>query len=368
MRNKRFFTRLTIFISIVVLTPLRAQDRFKERLNPALEQIVRDQRFTGLAAGIVEDRHLVYAQGFGVMRLSDPDKPVTPETLFHMASITKLFVATSVMQLWEQGKVDLDSPVTQYLSYFQLKDARYKSITVRHMLTHTSGMPDVEDYFWNKSEYDDGALERYVRSLKNQKLRWDPGAKFAYSNMAYEVLGDLVSKVSGMSFEDYVDAHVLKPLGMSSSTLLLRKADPAKLAAGHTKGKTGPAHVVKFYPYNRAHSPSSDLHSNITDMARWAMANLNRGELDGQRILKSSTYDVMWKPAAERTPTASVGISWFLTELNGRAAVFHNGGDDGFRSRLILFPARRVAVIFMTNCDFGSLGVIDTALRKIALE
>jgi CubicO group peptidase (beta-lactamase class C family) len=370
MKNNRFFAlfRITIFTSIAVLVPLHAQDRFKDRLTPALEQIVRDQQITGLAAGVVEDGRLVYARGFGVMTLSGPDKPVTPETLFHMASITKLFVATSVMQLWEQGKVDLDSPVAQYVSYFQLKDARYKSITVRHMLTHTSGMPDVEDYLWNKPEYDDGALERYVRSLKDQKLRWDPGTKFAYSNMAYEVLGDLVAKVSGMSFEDYVDAHILKPLGMSSSTLLIKKADPAKLAAGHAKGKTGPAHVVKFYPYNRAHTPSSDLHSNVTEMARWAMANLNRGELDGQRILKSSTYDVMWKPAAELKPASSVGISWFLTEVNGERAVLHNGGDDGFRTRLVLFPPRKAAVIFMTNCDFGNLGTIDTALTKIALE
>jgi CubicO group peptidase (beta-lactamase class C family) len=155
---------------------------------------------------------------------------------------------------------------------------------------------------------------------------------------------------------------------MSSSTLLIKKADPAKLAAGRTKDKTGNVHVLKFYPYNRAHTPSSDLHSNVVDMARWAMANLNRGELDGQRILKSSTYDLMWKAAAQRTSTVSVGISWFLTEVNGENVVFHNGGDDGFRTRLILFPARKIAVVFMTNCDFGSLGPIDTTLMKVALE
>ena len=357
-----------ILLSILLFVPLCAQDRFKEGLDHALEQIVHDQNITGLAAGVVEDGRMVYARGFGVMKFDDPDKRITPQTLFHMASITKPFVATSVMQLWEQGKVDLDSPVTKYLPYFQLKDARYQSITVRHMLTHTSGMPDVEDYLWNKPEYDDGALERYVRSLQHEKLLWGPGTTFAYSNMAYEVLGDLVAKVSDVSLEEYVDAHILKPLGMSSSTLLIKKADPAKLAAGHTKGKTGSVHVVKFYLYNRAHTPSSNLHSNVVDMARWAMANLNRGELDGQRILKSSTYEVMWKPVAERTSTARVGISWFLTEVNGQRAVFHNGGDDGFRARLILFPTRKIAVVFMTNCDFGSLGAIDTTLMKIALE
>src|SRR5258708_1263572 len=106
--------------------------------------------------------------------------------------------------------------------------------------------------------------------------------------MAYEVLGDLVAKVSSMSFEDYVDAHIVKPLGMPSSTLLIKQADPALMATGHTRNG-----IVRFYPYNRAHTPSSNLHSNVTDMARWAMANLNRGELDGKRILKDSTYDLM---------------------------------------------------------------------------
>lgn len=360
---------IAALISIVVLLPLHAQDGFKERLDTALEQIVRDQQITGLAAGIVRDGRLAYAQGFGVTRLGDAHTPVTPETLFHMASITKLFVATSVMQLWEEGKVDLDSPITRYVPYFELNDARYKSITVRQMLTHTSGMPDVKDYLWYKPEYDEGALERYVRGLRNQNLRSDPGLKFAYSNMAYEVLGELVSKVSGVSFEDYVDARILAPLRMSSSTLLLKKADPAKLAAGHTRGgKKGPAHAVRFYPYNRAHSPSSNLHSNATDMARWAMANLNRGELEGSRILKNSTYDMMWKRAQAISAARTVGISWFLGEVKGREAVFHNGGDDGFRTRLVLFPGKGIAVVFMTNCDFGSLGMIDDEVMKAALE
>src|SRR5205823_2323711 len=104
-------------------------------------------------------------------------------------------------------------------------------ITIRHMVTHTSGMPDVKDYQWNQPEYDAGALERYVRSLQDKSLLWPPGEKFRYSNMAFEVLGDLVAKVSGMSFEDYVESRILRPAGMGSTTLLYKNADPAKLAA-----------------------------------------------------------------------------------------------------------------------------------------
>jgi CubicO group peptidase (beta-lactamase class C family) len=184
--------------------------------------------------------------------------------------------------------------------------------------------------------------------------------------MAYEVLGDLIAKVSGVSFDDYVAEHILKPLGMSSSTLLFKQADAAKLAAGHRK-KGGTVTVVEHYPYNRAHSPSSNLHSNVVDMARWAIANLNRGELDGRRILKGSTYDLMWKPVSQRTPTTSVGISWFLSEIDGNKCVMHNGGDDGFLSRLVLFPELKRAVVYMTNCDFAKLQPIDAAVMETVL-
>jgi CubicO group peptidase (beta-lactamase class C family) len=165
------------------------------------------------------------------------------------------------------------------------------------MVTHTSGMPDVEDYEWAKPQYDDGALQRYVRSLSNQKLIFASGTDFRYSNMAFEVLGDLIAKVSGESFDDYVQHHILTPLKMRDSTLLIKKTDPRLMTWGHERDKDGHVFPSKVYPYNRMHSPSSNLHSNVEDMARWALANLNHGELDGRRILNEQTYDIMWKPA-----------------------------------------------------------------------
>jgi CubicO group peptidase (beta-lactamase class C family) len=343
-----------LFLAAAV--PLLGQakgDKYSERLEPVLINVLKEQKIPGLAIGIVEDGRRVYARGFGVMKLGDAAHPVTTKTLFHMASITKPFVATAVMQLVEKGKIDLDTPVKKYLPYFQLNDPRHEAITVRQMLTHTSGMPDVLDYGWNKPEYDDGSLERYVRSLTEKSLRSEPGKRFAYSNMAFEVLGDLVTKVSGMGFEDYVDAEILKPVGMKSSTLLLKRADSTLLAAGHTLGAGKPIPIV-HYPYNRAHTPSSNLHSNVEDMVRWMLVNINRGELDGKRILKSSTYDVMWKPAATVQNRGSVGISWFLTEVKGEPCVSHGGGDDGFLTYLIFSPARKAGVVMMVNTDRAS--------------
>src|SRR5262249_38673623 len=130
--------------------------------------------------------------------------------------------------------------------------------------------------------------ERYVRGLDDKTLRWAPGKEFRYSKMAFEVLGDLVAKVSGKSFEDYVEANIQNPVRMKSSTLLYKQADQAKLATGYTSAK-GEVVSVAHYPYNRAHTPSSNLHSNVADMARWIMVNLQRGELGGRRILQNAT-------------------------------------------------------------------------------
>jgi CubicO group peptidase (beta-lactamase class C family) len=367
-----FSMRATIPAILVCLTsalPAHAQPgerRFVERLEPFLEKTLREQKIPGLAVGIVEAGRQVYIRGFGVMDSRDPSRPVTAETLFHMASITKPFVATSVMQLVEQGKVDLDAPITRYLPYFRLKDPRYRSITVRLMLTHTSGMPDVEDYLWDKPEFDDGALERYVRSLEDRLLLWEPGTKFAYSNMAYEVLGDLVAKVSGMSFENYVGENILKPLGMRSSTLLLKEAAPAKLAVGHTRAKDGAVIPVVHYPYNRSHTPSSNLHSSAMDMVRWMLVNLNRGELDGHRILKNSTYDLMWTPTVT-SKKERVGISWFLSNYKGQQIVKHGGQDVGFLTTVVLLPARKTGVVVLVNSDRAPIGAIERKAMLVAL-
>jgi CubicO group peptidase (beta-lactamase class C family) len=342
-----------------------AQDRFVDRLQPIIEQLRQQQQMPGLAVAVVEGNKVVYARGFGVKSLNSPGEAITTQSLFHMASVTKPFVATSVMQLWERGRVDLDAPVTTYLPYFRLADDRYKSITVRLMLSHISGMPDVTDYEWDKPQYDDGALERYVRSLGSLSMIAAPGARFRYSNMAYEVLGDLISKVSGETFEDYVRHNILDPLGMKSSTLLVKQADQQKLTVPHVQTPSYEIAVSKVFPYNRMHSPSSTLYSNVMDMTRWAIANMNRGELDGKRILKTSTYDLMWKPAGPEFQ--QVGISWFLGKYKDHPTISHSGGDDGFRSMLTMIPDLGIAVVMMTNSEQPGLGVLTNAALDVAL-
>jgi CubicO group peptidase (beta-lactamase class C family) len=339
-------------------------DRLRKQFEPILDRAIEDHGIPGFVMAVVADGKTVYTVTRGVRSLAGTE-PLSERSLFHMASVTKPFVGTAVMQLVEAGKVDLDQPVQRYVSYFRLKDPRAASITVRQMLGHTSGMPDVSDYEWEKAVADDGALERYVRSLTDRELIAGPGERFRYSNMAYEVLGDLIAKVSGETFEGYVKAHILAPLGMKDSTLLRPEADPKLTTSPHVLGDRLAVIVSPVYPYNRMHAPSSTLHSNLVDMSRWALANLRRGELDGRRILKASTYDAMWKPTGD--DKRPVAISWFQGDRGGHRTIAHGGGDTGYRSHLLLLPDDGIAVVIMINSDAVPGSELAEAAHNVVL-
>ena len=325
-------------------------------LSPFIQNVMRSHELPGLASGVVADNEIMYARGFGVKSI-ETQSPVSMTTVFHMASISKPFVATALMQLIEQGRVQLDAPVVAYLPYFKLDDDRYRDITIQQMLSHVSGMPDETDYEWETPQYDAGALERYVRSVSSMKLIAEPGEKFAYSNMAFECLGDVIAKVSGLSFDDYVKENILDPAGMTESSFLKPEHLPENWAAPHVRVLTSLAWAG--YPYNRMHGPSSTLHSSALEMCRWAMINLNRGSLKGKSILNAASYDVLWRAWAETGDGRQVGLSWFLEEYRGAQVVAHGGGDVGFNTYFIMLPEKRAAVAVLCN-------LLPAPVKKIA--
>ena len=254
-------------------------------------------KLPGFALGIVKDGELVYAKGFGVTNL-DGGAPVTPQTVFQWAETSMAPTAMAVLQLVEQGKIDLDAPVTDYLPYFKLADERYKDITVGQILMHRSGIPDSGDAMadWENfmPQYDPGATERWVRSLADKGLLFAPGSGFEYSDLGYALLGDVIAKVSGQSYEETMSENILRPLGMDNSTFLLEEVDKALLAAPHVTNAAGEVVAGKAVPYHRPFAAANNLFSSIEDMAKLAQASLNRGVLNGQRILPESAVEQMW--------------------------------------------------------------------------
>ncbi len=332
--------------------------------TPFCEGIILDYDLPGLAVGIVKDNEIVYARGFGYLDIASTEE-VTMNSLFHMASISKPFVATAIMQLVEQGKMDLDSTVLAYLPYFKLEGGQYDQITIRQMLNHISGTPDVHDYEWDNPVYDEGALERYVHSISSEEMIAVPGETFAYSDMSFECLGDVIAKVSGLSFADYVKQNILDLSGMKESTFLKSEALPENWALPHIRF-TRPI-AWDGYPYNRMHGPSSTLHSNAMEMCNWAIINMKRGSYQESTILQASSYDLLWKPWFKTGDNSSIGLSWFLGSYRDEAMVEHGGGDTGFNTNLILLPEKSLAVVVMCNLSPAPVGKISDAALDILL-
>jgi len=297
----------------------------------------------GFAVGVVEQDQFIYAKGFGYKNI-EQKKPITANTVFHLASISKSFAAVAVMQLAEKNQLDLDLPLTTYLPYFRLDDPRYQKITLRHILTHRSGIPDVEDeedYEWENPQYDSLAVEQFVKNLSDRKLKFNPGEKRLYSNFAYDILADVILKVSGVSFETYMQRFVFNPIKMQHTTFLKDQV-PLKLQAFPHVIDTRNFHhrVSSIYPYNRIHAASSTLHSNLLDMGKYAIATLKGYHQDNQVLTKAS-YQALW--------TEELG--WPTGSFRKHKTVWSSGSDIGFQSYFILLPEDSLGVIVLSNCE-----------------
>jgi len=346
--------------------------KYENELESVLQEIVARWEMPGLGVGIVEGAETIYTRSFGVQSL-ETGAAVTSKTIFCLASIGKCLVASAVMQLVEGGRIDLHAPLIQYLPYFVLDDDRYPQITVHQLLSHTSGMPDFDEVeymeFVAHPEVDEGAAERFVRSLSGRSLVHAPGEKFFYSNIGYNVLGDLIAKTSGQTFEAYMQANVLLPAGMPDSTFLPADANRQQLAMPHLRA---PGMMVNpSHPYHRADAPSSFLHATVPDMCQWAVTSLNRGVHEGKRILSSASYDRMWTPVARRGSPPfreEMGLGWNLGHFEGTLTVGHGGAGFGWSCFLFLMPGKSRAAIVLCNEESSAQERVTLAVARTMLD
>ncbi len=330
-----------------------------EHLDERAVQVINQYALSGLAIGVIQDSHLVYAKGFGLAD-ARTGRPVTPDTSFRIASISKTFTAIAVMQLWEQGKVGLDDPVNQHLKSYKVlhRDPFAPPVTIRHMLTHTSGIGEVpkvwvgiKEMITNKpdpllrpgdpipplGEYYEGCLEPEIY----------PGQKWAYANHAFGTLGQLIEDVSGEPFPEYMCRHVFEPLGMTKSDFLYSEKVKDTLATGYAfkKGRLQP---VDFYMFPDLAAGS--VFSSVNEMAKYAAALMNGGANENGRVLKPETLQMMHTPHYQADPhLGGMGLGFFWEDLDGHPAVWHGGALDGFNSSLWVAPQDRLAVVVFAN-------------------
>lgn len=315
----------------------------------------------GIAIGLIRANKLVYAKGFGVQSAATR-KPMTEYSIMEVASISKTFTGAAIMQLQESGSLGLDDPFVQHVPYFKMQDPRYKDITIRHLLSHTSGLPDVPPAeflsMWEEPWYDDDSAERLVRSLDDGlMLRQNPGgSEFIYSGVGYGILADLIRNVTGELFEEYQRKHILEPLQMPKSTFLKSDVNPRELVAAHVRDATGVPIVWNRYPYTRQSAPACCLFSNIVDMSHWIMANINGG-IYFNRIMQPETQAQLWESLYENPwgwPGIGYNSGFWLTHyaesgIGPVRMILLVGGAPGIDTHVTIFPDQGVAAMVFVN-------------------
>lgn len=317
--------------------------------------------FEGLLGGLMAERHVpgavvlvvrdgavVFAHGYGV---ADPatGRPVDPETtLFRVASVSKLFTATAVMQLVEQGKLDLDADVNVYLREFQVPATFAKPVTLRHLLTHTPGF---DDSFLHGSERLGATpmpLGTYLARFLPRRVL-EPGQLISYSNHGVALAGHVVEAVSGRPFRDYVREHVMLPLGMRESGFSLPDPPPAALAVG-TDWKDGafvPVALDRMRWY-----PAGDLYTSAGEISRFLLAHLDLGRIPGgdARILREETARAMQTQGFTNVPgVAGWHLGFDELRWNDAAAIGHGGSWNGYGTALVLVPEAKTGIFVSTT-------------------
>ena len=304
----------------------------------------------GLSIAIVHDQTLVWARGFGVAD-AETARPATPDTLYRIGSITKLFTATAVMQLRDAGKIRLDDPLATYLPWFEIARAGGKAITVRHLITHTSGLPREAAFpYWMDDRFPGWDEIRSKLSQQNQTLRAE--SRWKYSNLAVALAGEVVAVASGELWADYVRAHILGPLGMTATLTGAPAPDDPAFAAGYARSLPDSPRTRAPWTDLKAIGAAGGMTSSVADLAKFAMLQFRNDPAVEGPVVRGATLAEMQRPhwvAPEWDQGWGLGFSIYRSK--GNTYVGHGGAVRGYRTDFRMRLEDRVAVIAFTNSD-----------------
>jgi D-alanyl-D-alanine carboxypeptidase len=308
----------------------------------------------GLSIAVISDQKLVWSRGFGY---ADVEKGVeaTPKTRYRIASITKLFTATSIMQLRDRGNLSLDDEVSHHLSWFKLKKGYPESPPIRiwHLLTHTSGLPrEAPTPYWTDSNFP--TREEVIRLLSMQVAAAPTETLWKYSNLALTVAGEIVQEVSGKPYAQYVEENILKPLGMRDTLVSPPEPVDSKLAKGYGRRLPDGSRGISPYTDCKGITPAANMTTTAEDLAKFAILQLRDGPEGGKQILRGSTLREMHRPHwLQPDWREGFGIGFRLTRIDGKTYIGHGGAVQGFRTQIRISPDDGVGVVVLTNSDDG---------------
>jgi CubicO group peptidase (beta-lactamase class C family) len=327
-----------------------------EKIDLFVSQQVDRHGLPGLALAIVDGDQVLFMKGYG--HADQTGRPITPQTPFILASVSKPLTATAIMQLVEAGKVELDAPVRRYVPDFRVADPVASSqITVRHLLLHTSGIPNTACDTRKNAE----TLTEYVAELRAVELDSPVGAHHTYCSGNYNILGRIIEMVSGQSFGEYMQEHVFTPLEMDQSFTSEQQAREAGMAQGYQWffGFSMPTH----HPYNPSQLPSGYMISSVQDMSHFLISQLNQGNYSASNILSASSIAVMQVPGTDRGGDGGYGFGWVISPVGDVPSVWHDGVNVNFHSMLFIQPETRRGAVLLMN-SFGIVAY-ESAYKEI---
>ena len=304
----------------------------------------------GVAVGVAlgDEQHLAF---HGVTSVEDP-LPVDAGTLFQIGSTGKTYTATAILQLVEQGRIDLHAPVRTYVPELRLRDQRVaRGVTVLHLLNHTAGWDG--DLFEETGEGDD-ALDRYVERMATIEQVTPLGSTVSYNNASLGLAGLVLERVTGQRYEAVIRERLLEPLGMHRSLFAAKEIMTYRFSNGHRRSQDGAIKVTRPWDTGRYGAPMGGMSSNVADQLAWARFHMGEGcAPDGSRLLGSEMLRRMQEPSVLCPGNAlgdAVGISWLLRDVGGASVVAHGGDMSGQHSIFEMVPDRRFAITALTNC------------------
>ncbi len=308
------------------IQPRSLHAELRPTLDDRIKGIMQRQNIPGMAVVVIKDGLVLEMRGYG---LADRQTQTTvgANTRFPIGSVSKQFTATAVMLLVEDGKLDLDQPISQYLSDLP---ATWKPLTVRQLLNHTSGISEENAWKADKAEK--------ILKYGNTKLDFPSGEAWSYSNTGYIVTGSIIEKVSGQSYRDFMHDRIFAPLGMTNTQAELSQVP--NLAMGLIGNRTESSDFSQWQWAGAA----GNIISTATDMAKWVQA------LDQGKLLKPTSYQQLWAAAKLKNGRSEpYGLGWGIGNFNGHRSTTHGGAVAGYASGLARYPDDRIDIIVLTN-------------------
>ena len=313
------------------------------RVDALVRSVMTAQHLPGLSLAVIVDGNVVLAKGYGLANV-ELSVPATALTRFAVFSVTKTFTATAIMMLVEEGRVALDHPMAEYL---QDLPATWQPVTIRQLLTHTSGLPEYRDHLPELGDVrPDYPPARVLALIRDAPLQFPAGEGWEYTETNYFLLGLVIAQRSGMPYEDFVTKRLLEPLDLRDTRIDNATRLMPNRADGYLFEADGYVNAPRYSP--TLTFAAAGLTSTVLDLAKWDAA------LGSARLLQPATWQVMWTNATLTSgESAEYGLGFGLTPYRGHRRIGHVGGGDGFSAALSRFVDDHVTVIVCTNLNIG---------------